>query len=116
MNFKEFQSTWEPYDEYRVKIHIPSIAGGIPKSKEMIAGWVGATCKAQSEEDRAKLVATTIEDLPEATEEAAEKNWCGFKSTDRISPPHIHFFLTSFLMERKWIANGDPKIMLTRNG
>lgn len=82
MNFFEFEKAWTPFDEYRVKIKIGTIAGGTPKHKDLLKGWINATNKELSDEERAKLVEATAEELPDLSEEKEAKSWVGFKSDD----------------------------------
>jgi len=82
MNFKEFQQTWQPFDEYVVKIKVPRIAGGIPKDPEMMETWVNATNKKKSEEERKKIVEATKEQMEAVTDEVCKKNGTGFKSEE----------------------------------
>ena len=83
MDFKDFCKTWRPFDEYRVHISIGMISGGIPKHPDLIAGWINATNEKKSDEERAKLVEATIEELPTLAEEKAARSWVGFKSDDQ---------------------------------
>lgn len=81
MNFSEFKAQFaeQLFDEYRVKLFLKDVAGGIPMHKDLIKGWIDATNKNKSDEERAKLVDATLETLPEVSEEKEAKSWVGFK-------------------------------------
>jgi hypothetical protein len=82
MDFKEFQKSWQPFDAYEITIKVPRLAGGIPKTKDMIRGWVDATNKEKSAEDRQKIVDATGEEIGEASGNMEENKSIGFKSED----------------------------------
>jgi len=84
MNFKEFKQQFqdELYEEYRVKLRLHDIAGGTPMSPDLIKGWIDATCKDKSDEERAKLVEASLEALPDISEEKAARSWVGFKRNE----------------------------------
>ena len=83
ITFAEFAKTWNPFDEFRVVLKVATIAGGVPKHKDLIGGWIDATNKEKSEEDRQKLKDATLEALPDVTEEKAARSWVGFKSDEQ---------------------------------
>jgi hypothetical protein len=60
------------YDFYRVRLLVKELVGGCPKDPEMIKGWIGATCKEASQEERAKIVDAKVEALPQVVEEELE--------------------------------------------
>lgn len=62
------------------------LCGGIPKNKDMIEAWIAARMKALAAEKRAELAEKTASELAAATEEAAEKAWCGFKGGTEDHP------------------------------
>jgi hypothetical protein len=80
MDFHEFCKTWSPFDEYRVKVKLSTIAGGTPKHGDLLKGWIDATNKELSAEERAKLVDATKAELPDISEAKEAKSWVGFKS------------------------------------
>jgi len=84
MNFAEFKNQFEEqlYDEYRVKLFLKDVAGGTPMHKDLIEGWINATCKDKSEEERKAIVGATLETLPEVSEEKEAKSWVGFKRNE----------------------------------
>jgi hypothetical protein len=82
-SFQEIQSQWTPFDEYRVTITLNSIAGGVPKNKNIIRGWIDSTNKEKSEEERQKLVEATMGALPDLSEEKEAKSWVGFKADNK---------------------------------
>jgi len=81
MNFAEFKNQFaeQLFDEYRVKLYLKDVAGGTPMHADLIKGWINATNKDKSDEERAKLVKATLETLPEVAEEKEAKSWVGFK-------------------------------------
>ncbi len=80
MNFNEFLATsWDPFDLYRVKIHLSNIAGGIPMQGDLISGWVDATNKSKTAEDRNRIKEATIDELGDLAEETASRNGVTFK-------------------------------------
>lgn len=79
VSFADFASTWNPFVEYEVTLNLKTIAGGVPKHKDLIEGWINATNKEKSDEERQKLVNATLADLPDVSEEKEAKSWVGFK-------------------------------------
>lgn len=81
MNFNEFKNQFQDslYDEYAVTLHLNDVAGGTPMHKDLITGWINATNKNKSEEERNKIIEATIKTLPEVAEEKEAKSWVGFK-------------------------------------
>ena len=81
MSFAEFKSQFqqELYDEYSVTLQLNDVAGGTPMNKDLIEGWINATCKDKSAEERRKLTEATLEELPEVSEEKEARSWVGFK-------------------------------------
>jgi hypothetical protein len=84
MSFSEFkaQFTEKLYDEYHVVMQLRDVAGGIPMHSDLIKGWIDATNKDKSDEERQKIVDATVEALPEVSEEKEAKSWVGFKRDD----------------------------------
>ena len=72
----------EPWQKFKNKLTIRDdsrIVGGIPNDPELIKGWVSANMKDYKEEERKKIVETTIEELGDAVQEKAEGMWTVFK-------------------------------------
>jgi hypothetical protein len=74
---------WKPFTRYCVKLRLEDIVGGTPKSPDLIQGWIDATNKKKSDEQRAALVTATIEELDETSNEVVDKSAIGFKSDDK---------------------------------
>ncbi len=83
MDFKTFLTQWHPFVEYRVSIRADTIAGGIPKHPDLIKGWIDATNKERSSEEREALVAATEGDVDGLSEAKAAKSWVCFKGDDK---------------------------------
>jgi len=85
MNFQEFRKTFHRklFDSYRVTIDLVDIAGGTPADPKMLEGWINATNKEKSAEDRAALVEATADELPVIAGEQEAKSWVRFKRDDR---------------------------------
>lgn len=82
MDFKDFLKEWQPFVEYHVAIHVDTVAGGVPKHPNLIKGWIDATNKARSTEEREALVAATKGEIDDLSESKAAKSWVGFKGDD----------------------------------
>lgn len=91
MDFASFKSQFveQLYDEYHVKLYLKDCAGGTPMNKDLIGGWINATNKDKSEEERRALIDATLENLPELSEEKESKSWVGFKSDKKTG----HLFI-----------------------
>lgn len=74
---------WSPFDEYHVRMVIPELVGGVPKHKDLLKGWINATNKEKSDEDRQKLIEASITELPDLSSEKEDKSWVGFKQDDK---------------------------------
>lgn len=75
------QSMWARYNielEFRNRV-----IGGIPNDPELIKGWIQANMPAKTEEERKKIEAATMSELPKLTEEKAEGMWTTFKGDDK---------------------------------
>lgn len=79
--YEEFKKSklFEPFDKYKVKIHLKNIVGGIPKSKEMIDCWLKTANKNWTDEQREAIKNATIESLPDAGEALTDKQTVCFK-------------------------------------
>jgi hypothetical protein len=84
MNFDEFKAQFSEqlFDEYRCRLFLRDVAGGTPMSKDLIEGWINATCKEKSEEERKKIIDATLETLPDVAEEKEARSWVGFKRNE----------------------------------
>jgi len=71
------------FSEYRVTLHLVNAVGGTPANPQMIEGWINATCKAKSAEDKAKIVEATVQELPEVADDKETRSWTIFKRDDR---------------------------------
>jgi hypothetical protein len=80
MDYRDVIKNFEPKlcDFYRVKIHVNRLVGGIPKDPAMVEKWVAATCKKASDEERARIVQTHLEDLPKVTDDTIKYNGTKF--------------------------------------
>jgi len=72
------------YDFYRVKLKAVELVGGTPKDPEMIKGWLGATCKAMAQEERAKIVEAKVEAMAQVVEEEVEATGTTFLSDPEL--------------------------------
>lgn len=79
-SFSEVQAQWNPFDLYKVTLTLDSIAGGIPKNRSIIKGWIESTNKEKTEEERQRLMEATLSELPDISDEKEAKSWVGFKS------------------------------------
>ncbi len=80
MDFQEFLKTsWDPFDCYKIKMHVDHIAGGVPGNPDMINAWIDAKNKEKTDEEKQKLKDASITELPDLTEEKAQKNFVTFK-------------------------------------
>lgn len=71
---------WTTYD---VRLGIKNrLVGGIPTDPELIAGWIQANMPAATADEKEKLAARTLDELPAATEEKAEGMWTTFKKDE----------------------------------
>ena len=75
-----FLGTYAPYDDYVVRLTVTSLAGGVPKHRDILRGWIDSTNKEKSQEDRDRLVQAAIKELPDISEEKEARSWVGFKS------------------------------------
>lgn len=82
MDFKTFKKNFDKklYDDYKVTLHLIDVAGGTPAHPNMIKGWIDATNKEKSDEERQALKDATAEELPELATKKEDKSWVRFKS------------------------------------
>lgn len=59
------------------------IVGGTPTDPKMIENWLKANMPNVTEEERAKLAATTVEAVKDTVDEAAGKMWTTFKRDEK---------------------------------
>lgn len=74
--------SWDPWRYYKIKIHVISLAGGLPMDPNLIAAWVEARNKAASRERREAIKEAHREHLPELVEEEGERQGVGFARVD----------------------------------
>jgi len=81
MDFQKFRETFtdELYDRYSVRIRLNDIAGGIPADPRMIDGWIKASNKDATDEQRKAIAEATKEELPALADEKEARSWCRFK-------------------------------------
>jgi len=81
LDFESFKAQFQPslFDEYKVTLFLKDCAGGTPMNKDLIDGWINATCKEKSAEERARIVEATLEALPDIAEDKETRSWVGFK-------------------------------------
>lgn len=82
--FSKFKkdSDWKPFNRFAVKLCLVDIVGGIPKNPKLIEGWVNATNKDKTEEERKAIIEATREELPDLSDDVVEKTSVGFKSDE----------------------------------
>ncbi|MDP2661283.1 MAG: hypothetical protein Q8R28_11210 [Dehalococcoidia bacterium] len=91
------------FQDYKVELLIGRLMGGIPKSKDLIAGWLEVRKPTEPELARQRARAATaesigiptpmptlvelaeqvVEALPDTETTAEDKVWCGFKGNDQ---------------------------------
>ncbi|MHC4621930.1 MAG: hypothetical protein ACYTEQ_29680, partial [Planctomycetota bacterium] len=76
------ETVWSPFSRYTVMLRLVDIVGGCPKNPKLIEGWVNATNKQKSSEERAAIVAATKEEIGELSDEKVEKTSTGFKADE----------------------------------
>lgn len=75
---KHQEKNWEPFEYYKIRLHINDVVGGKPLDPKIIEGWVNSTNKKKSEEERQAIIAAHLETLPDAVEEKQTKQSCVF--------------------------------------
>lgn len=83
--FEKFRAQFERniFDTYDVAIRLRDVAGGTPADPRLIEAWIKAMNKDKSDEERAKIVAATIEALPGIVDSEASASWCRFKRDEK---------------------------------
>lgn len=79
---KHKKSGWNPFDTYKVQIHLHDIVGGIPRNPELIEAWIKAGSKKMSQEERERIRDTHVDKLGEVADEKREKQGIGFHRMD----------------------------------
>lgn len=84
MDFQAFKKQFDAqiYQDYKVTLHLIDIAGGTPADPKMIDGWIAATNKEKTDEERKKLVEATKEELPEIAEGKQTQAWVRLKQDE----------------------------------
>ncbi len=81
--FAEFEKTgWDPFDHYKVKIHLHDLVGGIPRNPELIESWVNAGNKDKKQEERDNIRDAHLDTLDTMTDEKKNKQGIGFHRVD----------------------------------
>jgi len=69
-----------PYIRRRIVLHVKNrIVGGTPTNPKLIEGWLKANMPEVTEDERAKLAATTLEQVKDVVEEESKAMWTTFK-------------------------------------
>jgi hypothetical protein len=77
--YKKFKKTgWNPFETYKVKLHLRDLVGGIPQQAELVEAWVNSKCKSKTDEQREEIRDAHLEKLGELTDGARESKGIGF--------------------------------------
>ena len=79
---KHLKTGWDPFDTYKVHIHVGHLVGGIPMNPKLVESWINARCKKKTAEERAAIRDAHLEHLPEITEDQKEQQGIGFLRVD----------------------------------